>query len=305
MSILVEDPSAPLIAGAIMVRETDAIGIRGDALPNGGVGFESYLFACADLPADNAVEFRGEVLSHSFPAGLFEYYDDGSTRVNIGCPDGTYTYTFRLLADGVAQTPLITNTVIVGASGAFTIATNLDAFTSDLQLVVPAAAQLTINGSLDVFAANVVLGTSASMTINAGIDSFVSVVSLLGELAGNLPSVLSPSRQYTVNPDVHLDAYAIQNQFVLLWEKDPDATLDYSLNWADWLAEVPGDSIANMYVNTSSGVQVPAQGIVGGSVTGVLVRSGAVGTIEEITIRISTTQGRIDERTIKLLIRQR
>lgn len=305
MSIFVEDPSAPLITGAIAVRETDAIGIRGDALPTGGAGLESYLFACADLPADNAVEFRGEVLSHSFPAGFFEYFDDGSTRVLAGCPDGTYTYTFRLLADGVGQTPLVTNTVIVGASGTFTISTNLDSFSSDLQLVVPAAPQLTINGSLDVFAANMVLGTSASMTINAGIDSFVSVVSLLGELAGTLPATLSPARQYTVNPDVHLDAYAIQNQFVLLWEKDPDATLDYSINWSDWLAEIPGDSIANIYVNTTSGVQVPAQGIVAGLITGVMVRSGVIGSMEEITIRIATTQGRIDERTIKLLIRQR
>lgn len=284
MSILVEDPAAPLITGAILVREVDGLGIRGDQLPNGGVGFESYLYACADLPQDNATEFRGEVISHNFPSNYFEYYDDGSTRVIPGCPDGIYTYTFRLFADGTPDATLITNTVVVGASGSLTLSSTIDPVMSDLQLIVPVAGSFSMISSL---------------------SPFTSVVSLLGELVGSLPAVLSPARQYTVNPDVHLDAYAIQNQFALFWEKDPDAFLDYSINWSEWLAEIPGDSISNMYVNNTAGIQVPIQGVIDGAVTGIMARSGVVGVTEEITIRIATTQGRIDERTIKLLIRQR
>lgn len=284
MSILVEDPTTPLIAGAILVREIDGLGVPGAQLPVSAPGFESYLEACADLPADAAVEFRGEVLSHTFPAGYFEYYDDGSTRVLAGCPDGIYTYTFRLFADGSAAPATITNTVVVGTSGGLTITAQIDPFTADLQMITPVA---------------------GSLSINATVDPFPSAVFLLGSQVGTLPSVLSLARQYTVNPDVHLDAYAIQNQFALLWEKDPDAFLDYSINWSDWLAEIPGDSIADLYVNTTSGIQVPIQGVVDGSITAVMAKAGVVGVTEEITIRIATTQGRIDERTIKLLIRQR
>jgi hypothetical protein len=284
MSILVEDPTTPLIAGAILVREVDGLGVRGDQLPAAGPGFESYLQACADLPADNAVEFRGEMVSHTFPSGYFEYYDDGSTRVLAGCQDGIYTYTFRLISDGAAAPTPITNTVVVGASGGLTITAQIEAFAANLQMITPVA---------------------GSLSVNASIDQFQSALFFLGAQTGTLPRVLSKARQYTVNPDEHLDTYAIQNQFALLWEKDPDAFLDYSINWSDWLAEIPGDSVANMYVNNTAGVQVPVQGIIDGAITAVMARAGVVGATEEIVIRIATTEGRIDERTIRLLIRQR
>lgn len=284
MSIFVADPAVPLVAGAIVVREVDGLGVRGDQIPVAASGFESYLAPCLDMPGDDAVEFRGEMVSYTIPAQYFDFYDDGSFRVLPGCPDGVYTFTFRLWADGVADPNLITDEVVVGLSGLLSINATIDPFLGSV---------------------NMLLQTVGSMSLNCSMLPFTSNLSFLGELTGTLPGVLSLARQYRVNPDVHLDAYAIQQQFALTWEKDPDATLDYSIDWGDWLAEVPGDAIANMYVSTTSGVQVPAQGIVDGVVTGIMARSGVVGSIEEITIRIATTQGRIDERTIKLLIRQR
>lgn len=284
MSILVQDPTAPLIAGAVMVRETDALGIRGDALPVAPAGLESFLTPCVDLPGDSAVEFRGEVIANDLPAGFFQYYDDGSFKVVPGCPDGVYTFTFRLWADGVADPTLVTSTVVVGVAGVLAINATMDDFTASISLMTP---------------------TNGSLSINAVMLPFTSNLSFIGDLVGPLPAVLSPSRQYRINPDVHVDAYAIQQQFALTWEKDPDATLDYSLEWIDWLAEIPGDGIANIYITTTAGIQVPAQGIVNGTVTGVMAKGGVVGTTEEVTIRIATTQGRIDERTIQLSIRQR
>lgn len=301
MGILVEDPTVQIIPGAILVREISTLGVRGDQLPL-GVANRSYLYDCADLPADNAVEFRGEVLSHSFPPGIFRYYDDGSFAVDAACPDGTYSFTFRLYADGVAQAPLITNYVIIGASGSLTIQSSADSFLSGLGLSVLPAPTLTIVGGLDAFAAAFSLGTAPSLTLSTEFGSFLSVIPLQGDIAGTVPDPVSADRQYVVNPDAHLDAYAIQNQFALSWEKDPDASLDYSIEWGNWLP--PGDSIANMYVTTSSGVQVTAQAL-RGSLTAVVARGGVDGAWEFVTIRIVTALGRIDERTIQLLIRQR
>lgn len=121
----------------------------------------------------------------------------------------------------------------------------------------------------------------------------------------SLPATFSRARQYKVNPDEHLDAYAIQNQFVLVWEKDPDSVLDYSLDWSDWLAEIPDDAITNMSVALSSGLSVPAYGVVNGGLTAIMAAAGVVGVMEQATIHIVTDAGRVDERTIQLLIRQR
>lgn len=304
-SIYVDEPSASLIPGAILVREISSLGVPGSQLPAGSGGFNSYLHECADLPADNAVEFRGEVISHSFPAGFFEYYDDGSWRVLAGCPDGTYSFTFRLNLDGVDQSPLVTVPVLVGASGALAISSQLDPFVSGLSLVTVPAPQLTINGGLEAFVSSLSLSTIPTLSISTTMGSFLSVVSFFGELAGTLPQTLSAARQYVVNPDENLDAYAIQRQYALTWEKDPQAHLDFSINWSAWLADVPGDSLANMYVTKSDGIVVTAQGLVEGGISAVMAKDGVVGTFEWITIAISTTQGRRDERTLKILIRER
>lgn len=121
-------------------------------------------------------------------------------------------------------------------------------------------------------------------------------------LTTSLPTTLHLARQYKVNPDAHLDAYSIQRGYALNWEKDPQALLDYSIDWSAWLAE--GDSIASLTVLQSAGIVVPAQGI-RGAVTAVMVGGGDDGTDEEVTLRILTSQGRTDDRTIKLLIRNR
>ena len=304
-SILVDDPATPLITGAILVREISSLGVRGDQLPSGGGGLPSYLFDCADLPADVAVEFRGEVLSHSFPPGFFEYYDDGSWRVLAGCPDGIYSYTFRLNADGAQITPLVTNTVIIGNSGIISLASTMDPFAGGISLATLPAPQLTITAGLEAFVSSISAGTSPSLSFATDMDSFVAVISFYGELPGSLPATLSTARQYKVNPDEHLDAYAIQRQYALSWEKDPGSHLDFSINWSAWLADVPGDSLANMYVTKSAGLAVTAQEIASPGITAVMAKDGVVGSWEWITIKIATTQGRIDERTIKILIRER
>lgn len=295
MSILVD--SVSLIPGAIVVRSIFGLGVPGADIPA-----NSYLKPYVSLPADAAVEFRGEVLSDTFPAGTFAYYDDGTTSVTA--PNGTYSFTFRLYRDGVAQSPLVTQNVYVGPSGGLALNGQIDSFASALALSGFTASELGISAQIEPFAASLVLGTLPSVSIFASLDSFVSLMPLIGDIAGDVPPSLSMARQYRVNPDVHLDAYSVQKGLTLSWEKDPQASLDYSIDWVDWLADVPGDSIANLYVTKSDGVSVSAQAI-RGTVTAVVVKGGEVGVWETITVRVSTAQGRLDERTIKLLITER
>lgn len=301
MTILVTDPTVPLIAGLISVREIDTWGVRGDQVPSGN-GTPSLIWPSIDLPGDAAVEFRFEVLAHTFPAGIFFAYDDGSFNISPACPDGVYTVTGRIWADQIAQSPLVTHTFVMGSSGVVSLNAAMDPFLSALDLVVPVAPQITITGGMDSFAAGVNLSTTPTMTLIASMDSFVGVLSLRGGFPGTLPDTLSTDRQYTVLPDLHLDAYTIEHEHVLLWQKDPDSTLDYSINWADSLPA--DDVITNLYVSASSGIAVPAQGIVGAVTACMISGGGAAGSMQWCTMQIKTAQGRTDERTIKLLIRQ-
>jgi hypothetical protein len=93
--------------------------------------------------------------------------------------------------------------------------------------------------------------------------------------------------------------------------KDPDAVLDFSFDWSDWLAEV-GDTIIQHAFNVTDpdGATVPmvvtstvrANGIVTAFVSG-----GTVGKTHALTCRITTgsTPPRIDERTLFVKIRER
>jgi hypothetical protein len=87
--------------------------------------------------------------------------------------------------------------------------------------------------------------------------------------------------------------------------KDPDATLDYGLDWAGedpWLA-------AGETIQTSTWL-VPA-GLVKGSdshtdtATTVWLSGGTLGVDYEVTNRITTNQARTDDRTIRIMIRER
>ncbi len=85
--------------------------------------------------------------------------------------------------------------------------------------------------------------------------------------------------------------------------KDPDAVLDYSFDWTDWLAV--GESISTWSV-TVSGVTKDAEDRVGAIIT-VWVSGGTAGpgVIATLVCAITTNQGRTDNRTIYLKIRER
>lgn len=85
-------------------------------------------------------------------------------------------------------------------------------------------------------------------------------------------------------------------------DKDPDAVLEYTLDWTDWLADV-SDTISTHAV-TESGITKASSSNTTTAVTAWL-SGGAVGQVPSATYRIVTAGGRTDERTIYFNIRQR
>jgi len=84
--------------------------------------------------------------------------------------------------------------------------------------------------------------------------------------------------------------------------KDPDATLDYSWDWADWLTA--GETITTASVTVPDGLTLGVVSQLSGVVTA-WVSGGTAGTEYKVYCRITTSEGRIDDRTIVLTCRAR
>ena len=85
--------------------------------------------------------------------------------------------------------------------------------------------------------------------------------------------------------------------------KDPDAVLDYSVDWLLWLA---GDEISSSEWLLEEGAvleQVVASNTA--TKTTVWLRGGLAGTTYLVTNRIVTAGGRTDDRTISVKIEDR
>lgn len=84
--------------------------------------------------------------------------------------------------------------------------------------------------------------------------------------------------------------------------KDPSARLDYVWDWRQWLAA--GDSIATYAVAVPMGLVLDEAEEAGGVVTAWFT-GGSEGSAYEITCAIVTTEGREDERSILIPVRDR
>lgn len=87
-----------------------------------------------------------------------------------------------------------------------------------------------------------------------------------------------------------------------IYAKDPAAVLDYYIDWTDWL--VGEDTIVtSTWVATGSlTVTLFTEDILGGF-TGVWVSGGVVGEHVLLTNHIVTSDGREDERSVQLILR--
>lgn len=85
--------------------------------------------------------------------------------------------------------------------------------------------------------------------------------------------------------------------------KDPDAVLDYAVDFAAWLKPLNGDVIASHQV-LAVGITIDNSA---NSDTAVVlwVSGGVVGQPASATVRITTVAGRTDDRTVYFKIKQR
>ena len=87
--------------------------------------------------------------------------------------------------------------------------------------------------------------------------------------------------------------------------KDPDAVLDYSINWAPWLPD--GDTIATStwIVTGPDSTLAEDSSSKSTTVTTVWLSGGTLGLSYTVTNRVVTTAGRTDDRSIGLQVRQK
>lgn len=86
--------------------------------------------------------------------------------------------------------------------------------------------------------------------------------------------------------------------------KDPNAILDYTFDFTDWLAAV-SDTISSVTFPAVVGVTVAGSAITAGKKVVAWVSGGTVGLPASLTARIVTTGGRTDDRTIYFKIKER
>ncbi len=85
-------------------------------------------------------------------------------------------------------------------------------------------------------------------------------------------------------------------------EKDPQAVLDYTFLWSEWLPS--GDTIQSHSTIIESGTgEVFSATVDRGNTVVAWVRGGTVGETMKLRCRISTAGGRIEDRSVYIKIR--
>jgi len=85
-------------------------------------------------------------------------------------------------------------------------------------------------------------------------------------------------------------------------EKDPDAVLDFFVNWEDWLAA--GETISTSTWTVSTGISKGSTSATS-TVATVWLSGGTAGVTYTATNRIVTSAGRTDERSLMIEVKQR
>lgn len=84
--------------------------------------------------------------------------------------------------------------------------------------------------------------------------------------------------------------------------QDPDALLDYAVDWSDYLAT--GDFIVSAETSAQSGITIASQSFTSAIHT-IFLEGGTEGEEYEITSRIFTNGGRRDDRTFLIIIEEK
>lgn len=87
------------------------------------------------------------------------------------------------------------------------------------------------------------------------------------------------------------------------FEKDPGATLDYAFDWRPWLAT--GETITAHSVTAATGITLDSEGEDPAGVITVWLSGGDAGVKYNVTCQVTTSEQRVDERTISIKVKQR
>jgi hypothetical protein len=83
--------------------------------------------------------------------------------------------------------------------------------------------------------------------------------------------------------------------------KDPDAVLDYSIDWSGWL---DGDAIVTSTWSVAGGITIDSTTNTS-TVATVWLSGGSAGRSYKIVNHIVTSGGREDDRTLEIVVRER
>jgi hypothetical protein len=84
------------------------------------------------------------------------------------------------------------------------------------------------------------------------------------------------------------------------WIKDPDATLDYTLDFSEWL---DADTLSTA-TWSAAGLTVVSSAATTTTAT-VWLSGGTAGKVYQVRCRVTTAGGRIDDRTFELSVTHR
>lgn len=88
------------------------------------------------------------------------------------------------------------------------------------------------------------------------------------------------------------------------FEKDPDALLDYGVSWQAWLPT--GDTIVTGTWIVPNGLTVENTSLENSNTWSIVwLSGGSVGRTYLVINRINTNQGRADDRTIAIVVREK
>ncbi len=83
-----------------------------------------------------------------------------------------------------------------------------------------------------------------------------------------------------------------------IYYKDPDAALDYGVDWSAWLGT---DTIASAVWTLPAGLTQPRPSSVAGGIATVWLAGGTSGVTYTVTCRVTTAAGRIDDRSHRII----
>lgn len=87
--------------------------------------------------------------------------------------------------------------------------------------------------------------------------------------------------------------------------KDPDAKLDFGIDWSDWLAD--GETINASAWTVPTGITQSSSPAPSNtpSTTTIWLEGGTAGTTYTVTNRITTSAGRINDQSLFVLVKNR